>query len=87
MNLNFNRFSVLLMYIMVIGLAIVSLFTEISNTFVICWYCFWCVQALATMTLTINKRKQTLTEKAVKDTIKNLKEENIKEIIEILKGA
>lgn len=92
MKINFSRFSVLLMYVMVIGLPIYSTIigSYPSDIFIICWYVFWCVQAIATMTLTINKRKQNLAEKAVEETLpeihKYINENNVSQVIERIFG-
>ena len=58
-KLTFNKASVLLMYIMVIGIFAFCFITQQypPAEFTYCWFGFWIAQAAITCILQINKRK------------------------------
>jgi len=58
-KVSFNKASVILMYLMIIGLFLFCFITTAYPPieFTICWFIFWIAQAIITCVLQINKRK------------------------------
>lgn len=87
-NITFNKFSVLLMYVMVISIFLFCYITQQypPAEFTYCWFIFWIAQAAITCVLQINKRsdrrrtqQQTSLFEAV---VPYINEENVDKIIE-----
>lgn len=88
MKVTFNKFSVCLMYLAVIGfpvsLVLTSSWPPMEVT--ICWFAFWIGQAVITATLQISKKKREQKYKLVNEFSRYITEDNVNEIIESKTG-
>lgn len=88
-KITFNKLSVILMYIMVIGLPVICILLKEypPDAFLYCWFGFWVVQAIITAKLRISKRKRE-EQTDILDIIETyINEDNISEVSERLLGV
>ena len=83
-KIRFSRCAVCLMYINVIGLFVYVAMTKDypPTAFIIAWMGFWCVQAIVTAVLEINKRGNNKQISFVEAALPYINEENINALIE-----
>lgn len=88
-NITFNKMSVILMYVMVIGLPAVCIVLRDypPNAFIYCWFGFWIVQAIITAKLRISKRKKQSEDDLLDYIGAYINEDNIADISEKFLGV
>lgn len=89
MRITFNKFSVLLMYIMIIGFMAVCLIMKEwpPAEFTYCWFAFWIAQAVITAALQINKRKHRYNESLLEAVTPYINQDNAEAIARKLTGV
>lgn len=87
--MTFNKFSVILMYVMVVGLALLSTLRSSypPSEFVYCWFGFWAVQAIITAHLKTNKRKNGKQDRIVEEIAKYINDDNAQALAEKFLGV
>jgi hypothetical protein len=87
-RITFNKFSVLLMYVMVIAVPVICVLVKDypPDALIYCWFGFWAIQAVVTARLRNAKRKHEGDADFWTEAVKYINEDNVESIVEHYTG-